>query len=94
MGVGGQRHAPAALPRRKRPITDCTGWWALPRAGLDGCIKYRPPPGFDSQTIQPVAGCYTDYTLPGLAFGGTQDLSYSPPQCSGPAICGVNSADS
>ena len=26
-----------------------------PRAGLDGCGKYRPPPGFDPRTVQPVA---------------------------------------
>ena len=33
-----------------------------PRAGLDRGGKYRPPPGFDPQTIQPVASRYTDYT--------------------------------
>ena len=26
-----------------------------PRAGLDGCKKFRPPLGFDPQTVQPVA---------------------------------------
>jgi len=34
-----------------------------PRAGLDRCGKSRPPPGFDSRTIQPVAIRYTE--LPG-----------------------------
>ena len=34
MGVGGQRHAPAALPPIK-PGTYCTGGWVGPRAGLD-----------------------------------------------------------
>jgi len=29
MGVGGQRHAPAALPVRKRPGTHCTGGWVV-----------------------------------------------------------------
>jgi hypothetical protein len=34
MGVGGQRHAPTALPGTKY-IAD----WAGPRAGLEGCGK-------------------------------------------------------
>jgi hypothetical protein len=42
MGVGGQLHAPAALPLGKRPGTYCTGGWVGPRAGLDGCWKSRP----------------------------------------------------
>jgi len=32
-----------------------------PRAGLDRRGKSRPPPGFDPQTVQPVASRYTDY---------------------------------
>ena len=36
-GVGGQRHAPAALPPGKRPGTLCIGGWVGPRAGLNGC---------------------------------------------------------
>jgi hypothetical protein len=32
-----------------------------PKAGLDRCGKSRPPPGFDPQTIQPVASHYSDY---------------------------------
>jgi hypothetical protein len=39
MGVGGQRHAQAALPPGKRPVTHFTGGWVGPRAGLDGCGK-------------------------------------------------------
>jgi hypothetical protein len=35
-GVGGQRHAPAALPPGKKPGTHFIGGWAGPRAGLDG----------------------------------------------------------
>jgi hypothetical protein len=42
MRVGGQRHAPAALPPGNRPGTHCTGGWVGPRAGLDGCEKSRP----------------------------------------------------
>jgi hypothetical protein len=33
------------------------------RTGLDGCRKYRPPPGFDPRTIQPVASRYTDCAI-------------------------------
>jgi len=42
MGVGGQRHAPAALPRGKRPGIYCIGGCVGPKAGLEGCGKYRP----------------------------------------------------
>jgi hypothetical protein len=35
-----------------------------PRVGLDGCGKFRPPPGFDPRTLQPVASRYTDYATP------------------------------
>ena len=62
MGVGGQRHAPAALPW-ERPGTHCIGGWVDPRAGLDGCGKSRPPPGFDPRTVQPVASRYTDWAI-------------------------------
>ena len=57
-GVGGQRHAPAALAP-ERPGTNCTEGWLDPTAGLDGCGKSRPPPGFDPQTVQPLASLYT-----------------------------------
>ena len=40
-GVGGQRQAPAALPR-ERPGTHCIGGWVGPKAGPDGCGKSRP----------------------------------------------------
>ena len=35
-----------------------------PRAGLDGCGKSRPRPGFYPRTVQPVASRYTDCTIP------------------------------
>jgi hypothetical protein len=42
MGVGGQRHASAALPQRKGPgVHHCTGGWMGPTAGLNGCGKYH-----------------------------------------------------
>jgi hypothetical protein len=39
--MGGQRHVPAALTPINRPGTHCTGGWVGPRAGLDGCGKFR-----------------------------------------------------
>jgi len=60
MGVGGQHHAPAALASGKRPCTHCIGGWVGTRAGLNGCIKSRPPQGFDPQTFQPIASRCTD----------------------------------
>ena len=38
-----------------------------PRAGLDGCEKSRPPPGFDPRTVQHVASLYTDSAIPAPA---------------------------
>ena len=55
MALGGQLHAPTALPPGKRPGTHCIGGWVGPRVGLDGCGKILPPPGFDPRTVQPVA---------------------------------------
>jgi len=61
----GQRRAPATLYPRERPGTHCTRGWVGPRAGLDRCGKFHPPPGFDPRTVQPVVSRYTDYaTLP------------------------------
>ena len=50
MGVGGQRHAPAALHPGKRSGTRSIGGSVGPRAGLDECEKSRLPPGFDPRT--------------------------------------------
>ena len=60
MLVGGQRHAPAALPLGKRPGTHCIGGLVGPRAGMGRCGKSRLTPGFDPRTVQPVANCYTN----------------------------------
>jgi hypothetical protein len=32
-----------------------------PRAGLNRCGKFHPPPRFDPRTVQPVASRYTGY---------------------------------
>ena len=59
MGLGAQRHAPAASPR-KRPDTHFIGGWVVSRAGMDRCGKSRLQPGLDSRTVHPVASRYTD----------------------------------
>jgi hypothetical protein len=51
--VGGQRHSPTALPLGKRPGTHFIGGWVGPTAGLDGCGKYRPPPGSNPGPSKP-----------------------------------------
>jgi hypothetical protein len=62
--VGGQHHAPAALPPGQRPGTHGIGGWLGPRAGRDGFGKSRRPPGFDPRTVQPVVSRYTDWAIP------------------------------
>ena len=59
---------PRLLYTRKRPGTHCIGGWVGPRAGLDGCGKYRPLPGHDPRTVQPIARLYTDWAIPTHIF--------------------------
>ena len=61
-GGGGGWSTPSAGPFTpgKRDGTHHIGSWMGPRAGLDWCGKSRPPPAFDSRTVQPVASRYTD----------------------------------
>ena len=40
---------------RERPGTQCVGGWLGSRAGLEGCGKSHPTPGFDPWTVQSVA---------------------------------------
>jgi hypothetical protein len=63
MGVGGQRHAPAALPagkiryalyRRLGGPQSRSGW----------VRKISTPPGFDPRTVQPVESRYIDWAIP------------------------------
>ena len=58
-GVGGQRHAPAALPPRKTsyPLYRRLGG---PHGRSGRVRKISPPPGFDPWTVNPVASRYTD----------------------------------
>jgi hypothetical protein len=75
MGVGGQCHAPAALPPGKRPGTHCTGGCVGPRASLDRCRKILPPLGFDLWPVQPVVITVLNYTI--LAHLPGQVLSFT-----------------
>ena len=78
MGVGGQRHAPAALPLGKTP-------YPLYRR-LDGpqgrsrrVRKISPPPGFDPRTVQPVASRYSDCASPSLHIVSNSSFTMSCP---------------
>ena len=66
MGVGGQRHALAALHPAKILGFYGTGGWVGSRAILDEYSKSGPPPGFNSQTTQPVVSHYTDCAIPAV----------------------------
>ena len=62
MGMGGQRHAPAALPPGR------TRYLLYRRLdepqGRSGPVrKISSPPEFDPRTVQPVAFRYTDWAI-------------------------------
>ena len=67
MGVGGQHHAPAALPPGKTqyPLYSEAGW--APRPVWTGAENLAPHQGFDPRTVQPVASRYTDWAI-GAAY--------------------------
>jgi hypothetical protein len=65
MGVDAQCHAPAALPPGQKknpvPIVQEAGWAS---AAIWMGAENLAPPGFDPQTVQPVASRYTNYATP------------------------------
>ena len=63
MGVGGQRHAPAALPpgKTRYPLYRRLGG---PQGRSGRVRKTSPPPGFDPRTVQPVVIRYTNWAIP------------------------------
>jgi hypothetical protein len=63
MGVGGQRHAPAALPPRK---TQYRSYRRLgrPQGRFGRVRKISPSPDFEPSTVQLVANRYTDCAIP------------------------------
>jgi hypothetical protein len=71
MGVGGQRHAPAAFFKERRAMY-CTGEWVDAGADLNGCEPSRPPLGFNPQTVELAASRYTDYANPAYLLQGSE----------------------
>ena len=61
--MGGQHHAPAALPpvKTRYPLYRRLGG---PQGRSGRVRKISPPPGFDPRTVQPVAIRYTDWAIP------------------------------
>ena len=63
MGVGFQRHAPAALPPGKTEYLLYRRLGGI--QGRSGRVwKKSNPPGFDPRTVQPAASRYTDLAIP------------------------------
>jgi hypothetical protein len=64
-GVGGQRHAPAALPPGK---TRYPSYRRLggPQGRTGQVRKISAPPGFDPRSVQPVTSRYTEWASPAL----------------------------
>ena len=71
MQEGGHRHAPAALPPGKRPLTHCTGGWVGPRASLDGCGKSHLHQASIPVYVQPVACRFTNCAIPAHIYVDT-----------------------
>jgi hypothetical protein len=63
MRMGGQRHAPAALPPGKRPGTHYTGDWVGTQGRSGRVRKIFSPIGIRPRTVQPVASPYTDWAI-------------------------------
>ena len=71
MGVGGQRHAPAALPPEmtRYPLYRRLG---RPQGRSVRVLKISPRPGFDPRIVQLVASRYTDYAVPAHRNGSSR----------------------
>ena len=71
--MGGQRHAPAALPpgKTRYPLYRRLGG---PQGRSGQVRKISSPSGFDPRTVQPVASCYTDYAITSLKSGVRHQL--------------------
>jgi hypothetical protein len=65
--MGGQRHAPAALPpgKTQHPLYRRLGG---PHGRSGRCGKSSPPPAFDPRTVQPVAIRCTHWATPAPAL--------------------------
>jgi hypothetical protein len=76
MGVGGQRHAPVALPPEKTryPLYRRLGG---PQNRSGRVRKISPPPEFDPWTVHPVASRYTHWAIPAHENKGTDKNLHS-----------------
>ena len=85
MGLGGQRHAPAALPlgKTRYPFYRRLGG---PQGQSGRVQKISPPPGFDPRTVQPIASRYTDWAIPAHLFVHVQNKKQQMHKLN--AICG------
>ena len=63
MGVGGQCHAPAALPpgMTRHPLYRLLGG---PQGRSGRVKKISPPQGFDLRNVQPVESRHNDWAIP------------------------------
>jgi hypothetical protein len=68
MRVGGQLHAPAALPPGKRLRYPFYRRLGGPQGRSGRVRKISPPQGSEPRTVQPVASRYTDYAIPAHKF--------------------------
>ena len=66
MGLGGQRHAPAALPPEKTryPLYRRLGGPQDRSGHVPKISPHPPPPGFDLRTVQPEASRDIDSAVP------------------------------
>jgi hypothetical protein len=72
--MGGQHHAPTALPpgKTRYPLYRSLGG---PQGRSGRVRKASPPPGFDFRTVQPVVSRYTDWaTRPASPCGGENNF--------------------
>ena len=63
MGMGGQRHAPAALPRNET-LYPMYGWLGGPQGRSGRVRKIQLPPALDIRNVHPVASRDTDWAIP------------------------------
>ena len=63
MGVG-DHATPGLFYLREWPCNKCRGGWVGPQGRFERVRKISPTPGFDAQTVQPVASRYTDWAIP------------------------------
>ena len=76
MEVGGERHALAALPLRKKSDTYCSGGGIGAPGSLWTGMEASPPPGFEARTVQPVADRNTEHAITAAVTEtkGSQDV--------------------